>query len=236
MNQHRGHAILFDLDGTLVDTAQDLANALNYLLETEGERQLPFEQIRPHATHGTVALIKVGFDIDERDPRFQRFRQTILDRYLEHIADESVLFEGLEPLLEQLEHNGQPWGVVTNKPAFLTQPLLEQLNLWDRAAVVVSGDTLKQSKPDPAPLLYACEQIGSDPQASIYIGDAERDIRAGRAAGMHTITAHYGYIGQDEQPENWGADSEVTHASQLAPMIDKILNKIAAKSINHAHE
>lgn len=223
MESHTRRAILFDLDGTLVDTAPDLANALNYLLETEGERPLPFEQIRPHATHGTVALIKIGFDIDDRDPRFQRFRQTILDRYLEHIADESVLFEGLEPLLEQLEHNGQPWGVVTNKPAFLTQPLLEQLNLWERAAVVVSGDTLKQSKPDPAPLLYACEQIDSDPLASIYIGDAERDITAGRAAGMHTITAHYGYIGDNDVPANWGADSEVTHASQLSELINKIL-------------
>lgn len=231
MDSQNGHAVLFDLDGTLVDTAPDLANALNYLLETEGERPLPFEQIRPHATHGTVALIKVGFNIDEHDPRFENFRQIILDHYLTHIADESALFEGIEPLLEQLEHNRQPWGVVTNKPAFLTQPLLEQLNLWERAAVVVSGDTLKQSKPDPAPLLYACEQIGCSPQTSIYIGDAQRDISAGRAAGMHTITAHYGYIGVDDRPASWGADSEVSHASQLASIIDTIIDKSIEKQM-----
>ena len=218
----RNHAVLFDLDGTLVDTAPDLANALNYLLEQEGEAPLPFATIRPHASHGTVALVKAGFGIDESDPRFQRFRQTILDRYLQHIAVDSALFEGMASVLEELEHNALPWGVVTNKPAFLTRPLLEQLNLWDRAAVVVSGDTLKQSKPDPAPLLYACEQIEILPESSFYIGDAERDIRAGRAAGMHTITAHYGYIGEHDAPASWGADSEVTHASQLAELIAKL--------------
>jgi len=223
MDNRKGDAVLFDLDGTLVDTAPDLANALNYLLEKEGERPLPFEQIRPHASHGTIALIKAGFGINDDDPRFPRFRQEIIDHYLQHITDESLLFEGIESLLDQLESNGQPWGVVTNKPAFLTRPLLEQLNLWERAAVVVSGDTLKESKPDPTPLLYACEKIGCNPQTSIYIGDAERDISAGRAAGMHTITAHYGYIGNDDTPTGWGADGEVTHADQLAPLINIFL-------------
>jgi len=222
-NSHKS-AILFDLDGTLVDTARDLASALNYLLSQEGERQLPFEVIRPHASHGTMALIKVGFNIDESDPRFPRFRQEIIDHYLAHIADESVLFEGMASVLEQLEWSAQPWGVVTNKPAFLTQPLLEQLNLWDRASVVVSGDTLKQRKPDPAPLLYACEQVGSRPESSIYIGDAERDIAAGRAAGMHTITAHYGYIAEADDPASWGGDSEVEHPGQLTELITTILN------------
>lgn len=126
-------------------------------------------------------------------------------------------------MLEHLEEQGHPWGVVTNKPGFLTQPLMEQLGLINRAAVVVSGDTLKQSKPDPAPLLYACEQIGSDPQSSIYIGDAERDISAGRAAGMHTITAHYGYISENDSPASWGADNEVTHASQLKSLIEQLV-------------
>ena len=223
MGKKQTHGILFDLDGTLVDTAPDLANALNYLLEQENETPLPFEQIRPHASHGTVALIKVGFGIDESDSRFERFRQEIIDHYLEHIADESALFEGMVSVLEQLEQNAHPWGVVTNKPGFLTQPLLEQLNLWDRAAVVVSGDTLKQRKPDPTPLLYACEQIGSRPEASIYVGDAERDISAGRAAGMHTITAHYGYIADDDNPTSWRADREVTHASQLTTLIRELL-------------
>lgn len=223
MGNNSDHAVLFDLDGTLVDTARDLANALNYLLEQEGEKPLSFEEIRPHASHGTVALIRVGFGIDDSDSRFQRFRQAIIDRYLAHIADESVLFEGMTSVLEYLEEQGHPWGVVTNKPGFLTQPLMEQLELINRAAVVVSGDTLKQSKPDPAPLLYACEQIGSDPRTSIYIGDAERDISAGRAAGMHTITAHYGYIGENDSPTSWGADNEVTHASQLKSLIEQLV-------------
>ncbi|MCW8825790.1 MAG: phosphoglycolate phosphatase [Gammaproteobacteria bacterium] len=221
-NNNRARATLFDLDGTLVDTAPDLANALNYLLEQEGEPPLPFERIRPHASHGTVALIKVGFGIDENDPRFARFRQEIIDHYLQHIADESTLFEGMDTVLERLEQSGHPWGVVTNKPGFLTQPLMEQLNLWERAAVIVSGDTLRQRKPDPTPLLYACEQVGSHPGLSIYVGDAERDISAGRAAGMHTITAHYGYIGNDDDPTSWGGDSEVTHASQLIGIISNV--------------
>lgn len=223
MGNNSDHAVLFDLDGTLVDTARDLANALNYLLEQEGEKTLSYEEIRPHASHGTVALIRIGFGIDDSDSRFQRFRQAIIDRYLAHIADESVLFEGMASVLEHLEEQGHPWGVVTNKPGFLTQPLMEQLELINRASVVVSGDTLKQSKPDPAPLLYACEQIGSDPQSSFYIGDAERDISAGRAAGMHTITAHYGYIGENDSPASWGADHEVTHASQLKLLIEQLV-------------
>jgi 2-phosphoglycolate phosphatase len=224
MGHNQRHGILFDLDGTLVDTAPDLANALNFLLQQEGEAPLPFAAIRPHASHGTVALIRAGFGIDESDPRFARFRQEIIDHYLAHISDESTLFEGMADVLEQLEHLSHPWGVVTNKPGFLTRPLLEQLNLWDRAAVVVSGDTLKQRKPDPTPLLYACEQMGSRPEESIYIGDAERDIVAGRAAGMHTITAHYGYIGEHDDPTTWMGDSEVSHPAQLLGIITQLYN------------
>ncbi len=223
MDDNGIQAILFDLDGTLVDTARDLASALNYLLVQEGQKPIALAKIRPYASCGTGALIKAGFNIDESDSRFCHLRQAIIDRYRAHIADESTLFEGIASLLDHLEAEGLPWGVVTNKPGFLTQPLMAQLELLNRAAVVVSGDTLQQRKPDPAPLLYACKQIARDPKTSIYIGDAERDINAGRAAGMYTIAAHYGYIGEDDRPAEWGAESDVTHASQLKPIIEQLM-------------
>jgi phosphoglycolate phosphatase len=204
--------VLFDLDGTLADTAPDLAYALNCVLEEQGCKPLPFETIRPVVSHGGIALIKLGFGIDEQAPEFQPLRRRLLDIYRNNIARETRLFEGMASLLETLEQRGLNWGVVTNKPGWLTEPLLEALELKSRAATIVSGDTLSERKPHPAPMLLACEQAGSDAAHCLYIGDAERDIEAGRNAGMRTLVALFGYIGEQDQPAHWQADGMVEHA------------------------
>ena len=191
--------VLFDLDGTLADTAPDLAFALNEVRREQGLAALPFEQIRPVVSHGGMALIRLGFQLEPEHPEFEPLR--------DNIAVHTRLFSGMDAVLEKLEGNGKLWGVVTNKPGWLTEPLLEQMGLKHRAAVIVSGDTLPQRKPHPAPMLFACEQTGSHAEECLYIGDAERDIEAGHAAGMWTMVALFGYIDEHDQPEAWGADS-----------------------------
>ena len=207
--------VLFDLDGTLLDTAPDLAHALNRVLEEEGRDALPYTSIRPHVSHGSVALIKAAFDYTEESAEFQRLRQKLLDIYQHNIAVHARLFDGMDALLEFIEQQGMNWGVVTNKPAWLTDPLMRELQLSQRAACIVSGDTLEQSKPHPAPLLHACEQAGSEAAHCVYIGDSARDIEAGKRAGMATITALFGYIGEQDKPHEWGADAEVHHATEI---------------------
>jgi 2-phosphoglycolate phosphatase len=207
--------VLFDLDGTLADTAPDLAFALNELLREQGCPPLPFAQIRPVVSHGGLALIKLGFNIDESAPQFDVLRQRLLDIYRAHIVRHTTLFEGMAELLETIESRGLNWGVVTNKPGWLTEPLLEGLALKARAATIISGDTLKQRKPHPAPMLLACEQAGSTAAQCLYVGDAQRDIEAGRNAGMQTLVALFGYIGNDDHPEQWQADGMVENAHAI---------------------
>lgn len=211
--------VLFDLDGTLVDTAPDLAAALNHTRRQSGLEPLPFEVIRPHVSHGTTAMIKSGFNISEDAAHFDELRQLLLDYYLHHIAIHSVLFEGMAMVLESLEQQQISWGVVTNKPAWLTTPLLAALQLDQRAGVVVSGDTLPQRKPDPAPLLHAAQLLGPRCSEIIYVGDAERDIEAGRRAGMRTLVAEYGYLCSGDCTAEWQADGAIQHAAQLLDWI-----------------
>jgi len=213
--------VLFDLDGTLADTAPDLAYALNRVLEEQGCQPLSYETIRPVVSHGGIALIKLGFNIDEQSPAFQPLRQRLLDIYRENIARETRLFEGIATLLETLEQRGLNWGVVTNKPAWLTEPLLEALGVKARAAAIVSGDTLPERKPHPAPMLLACEQAGSDAAHCLYVGDAERDIVAGRNAGMHTLVALFGYIGEQDRPAAWRADGMVEDALGILDWLER---------------
>jgi 2-phosphoglycolate phosphatase len=207
--------VLFDLDGTLADTAPDLAFALNAVLREQGCEPLPFEQIRPVVSHGGLALIKLGFNIDETAAQFDTLRQRLLAIYREHIVHDTTLFEGMAEVLETIEARGLNWGVVTNKPGWLTEPLLEGLALKQRAVTIVSGDTLEQRKPHPAPMLLACEQAGSTAAQCLYVGDAERDIEAGRNAGMQTLVALFGYIGDNDRPEQWQADGMVESATAI---------------------
>jgi len=206
VNQRHLKTVLFDLDGTLADTAPDLADALNAVLLNNGKDALSFEQIRPMVSHGGMALVSLGFGIEPEHPEFESLRQQLLQLYAGNIANKTRLFPGMAELLNSIESAGLNWGVVTNKPAWLTDPLLDALQLSQRAVSIVSGDTLAERKPHPSPLLYACEQAGSQGFECVYVGDAERDIVAGHKAGMQTIVALFGYIGTEDRPDTWGAD------------------------------
>lgn len=207
--------VLFDLDGTLLDTAQDMAGALNDLRNEEGLAPLPFAAIRPHASHGSTAMVQVGFGLPPGDA-FEAMRQRFLDRYAARIARETRLFPGGEELLLALEAAGLKWGVVTNKPAYLTAPLMAALELTPRAACIVSGDTLPQRKPHPAPLLHGAAQAGLNPAACVYVGDAERDVQAALAAGMTALVAHFGYLADTDRPDTWGAHGSVHSMADIA--------------------
>ncbi|HEU4531888.1 MAG TPA: phosphoglycolate phosphatase, partial [Steroidobacteraceae bacterium] len=187
-------AVLLDLDGTLLDTAPDMANALNLLRRERGVPVLSYEAIRPHVSHGAAAMIRLGFP-DAPDDEVVDLRGRFLELYREHLAGGTRLFDGFESVLATLEGRGVPWGIVTNKPAFLTEPLLAALGLEKRAACVVSGDTVAQRKPHPAPMLHAAKLIAHEPAHCLYVGDAQRDVQAARAAGMRVVVALFGYLG-----------------------------------------
>jgi len=212
-------SVLFDLDGTLLDTAPDLAAALNHVLTRNHREALDFDTIRPWVSHGGIVLVKKGFGIETDHPEFDLYRQQLLDYYKGNIATHTQLFPGMADVLSQLEQNGTKWGVVTNKPAWLTEPLLEETGLASRCACIVSGDTLDERKPHPAPLQHACKLIGCTEKESLYIGDAERDIEAGRNAEMQTLVALFGYIGDEDNPSEWGANGMVSQPSEILTWI-----------------
>lgn len=206
---------LFDLDGTLVDTAPDLADALNGTRANHGLPPLPFEAIRPTVSLGGAAMIQAGFGVAEADAGFIPLRDEFLALYRDGVARRSRLFPGMEQVLARLEENGVPWGIVTNKSGWLTTPLAQALGLAARARCIVSGDTVEQPKPHPAPLLHACKLLGCAPPEALYVGDAKRDMEAGRRAGMTTIVAAYGYIEAGENPADWQADGLIRHPAEL---------------------
>ena len=207
-------AILFDLDGTLVDTAPDMVAVLLSMQKDHGANLLPYELARSHVSNGALGLIRLAFpEID--DAFAKQLHQEYLDRYQDAVCVDSTLFPELGNLLDELDAAGRPWGIVTNKPQRMTEPLLEGLGLGSRAACSISGDTLPQRKPDPAPLLLASQQIGVAAQKTVYVGDSVRDIQAGRAAGMFTIAATYGYITADDDPQSWEADLVAADTGEL---------------------
>lgn len=208
-------AVLFDLDGTLLDTAPDLAGALNRVRAEDGLPPLPYETIRPHVSNGSVALVKLGFEHHEQSEAFAERRQRLLDTYHAHVADESRLFAGIATVLDRLEATGRTWGIVTNKPGWLTTPLLAALGLDARPGCVVSGDTAARAKPHPDPLLAAAAALSLAPSACLYVGDAERDVAAARAAGMPVVVAAWGYIPPGENPEAWQGDACIARPADL---------------------
>ncbi len=212
------HAVFFDLDGTLADTAPELAAALNAVRRDEGLPPLPFETIRPVVSHGGAALVRLGFP-EAEGARFEALRQRLLDHYQAGLGQATPLFPGMARVLAALEARGLPWGVVTNKPAWLTDPLMAALGLARRAAAIVSGDTCPRKKPHPDPLLHACRLSGVAPEASLYLGDARRDIEAGRAAGMTTAVALWGYLEQDDDPRHWGAHHHLEHPEDTLELL-----------------
>lgn len=214
-------SIFFDLDGTLADTAPDLATALNQILLEWGKSILPLETIRPAVSLGGNAMIKLAFAIEEDDPEFADLRQRFLEIYHERLHQDTHVFPGIEKALDYIETNNMIWGVITNKPEWLTHPVMEQLSLTQRAACIVSGDTTEFRKPHPGPMLYACELAKCAPETSLYVGDALRDIEAGRAAGMKTLIADYGYIGKDENTDAWNADGSISEPEEIIAWLEK---------------
>lgn len=203
----RIEAVLFDLDGTLVDTAPDLVAVLNALLLERNRPRVPYAVARNEVSNGALGLIRLGFGADRAEAELQALRERFLQLYTARVADASTLFSGLDITLKYMNDNNLPWGVVTNKPHAMTEPLLDRLGLLERAACVVSGDRLRQRKPDPAPLRLAAREIDVAPERCVYVGDARRDIEAGRAAGMATVAAAYGYIRPADDPGTWNADA-----------------------------
>ena len=212
-------AVLFDLDGTLLDTAPDMTNALNMLLEEEGKAPLSYEFCRDYVSHGSIAMVTIGFgqpnDDQQSTDKFEARRQRFLDLYEQNLCMDTKLFAGMDETLLFLEEQGIHWGIVTNKPEFLTLPLLEQMKLHTRACSIVSGDTIAQRKPAPEPLYLAANQCGCLATECIYVGDAERDIEAGNRANMKTLLASYGYIDAEQTPVEWGANGVVEHPTDI---------------------
>ncbi len=198
-------AVFFDFDGTLADTAPDLGHALNRQRTNRGLEPLPIEQIRTQASAGARGLLGLGFNIEPEDPGYIEMREEFLELYTQRLCHETCLFPGVEKLLEQLNIRGLPWGIVTNKPARFTYPLIEQLGLQQRVASVVCGDEVAHTKPHPESLLVACDKINVSPAECIYVGDDLRDVKASLSAGMEPIIARYGYLGNGQPPETWGA-------------------------------
>ncbi|MDR0779628.1 MAG: phosphoglycolate phosphatase [Pseudomonadales bacterium] len=215
----RADAVLFDLDGTLLDTAPDMVTALNQVRREQGLAPLEFALARTQVSNGSSGLLKLAFPELEGEP-FEQLREHFLTLYAQRIAVETALFPGFERVLSTLEQRAIPWGIVTNKPAFLTTPLVAALNLDRRAACVVSGDTLPERKPHPAPLLHAAEQIRVAPQRCVYVGDAPRDVQAARAAGMPALVALYGYLSPQDEPHAWEADALINQPRELLDWLE----------------
>lgn len=208
-------AVLFDLDGTLADTARDLGAALNRLLAEENLPPQPYEAVRPIASHGARGLVSLGFDIDKSHPRFEEYRLRFLEQYDHDFSSHTTLFDGINELILALQARGLSWGIITNKPMRFTDRLVPALPFAVPPAVVVSGDTVGVAKPDPAPMLHACRLIDTDPRHCLYVGDAERDIQAGRAVGMKTVLVNWGYIADSDDTASWQADISINEPSEL---------------------
>jgi 2-phosphoglycolate phosphatase len=215
----RLRAVLFDLDGTVLDTAPDMAAALNALRREEGLAPVAFELIRPCVSHGASRVVGAGFSNIDR-ATFTRLQQRFLEIYRSALSAESRLFPGMDGVLSALAARGLLAGIVTNKAGWLTEPLLEQLGLRRRFACVVSGDSVAERKPHPLPLLHAAALLGVSSRECIFVGDAERDIQAARAAGMPGLIARYGYVPADEDPDAWRGDGDLAEAADLIGWLD----------------
>ena len=213
------HGIFFDLDGTLADTAPDLVAATNQLLIDRNLSPKPYEFLRPYASAGARGLLEGAFGIAPDHPDYIILRDEFMGNYEKALLVHSKLFDGIDHLLKQIEKANLPWGIVTNKSERFTHPLTELMGLRQRAASTISGDTTPHPKPHPAPILHAAKIANIDPTKSIYVGDDIRDVIAGKAAGMHTVAAAYGYCGCKEPPEKWGADYIIYNPLDLLHII-----------------
>lgn len=225
-------AVLFDLDGTLADSAPDLGAALNRLLAEEDRAPLALEQMRPHASNGVRGLLGAGFGISPDESSYAGLANRFLDHYEKLLCQGTTLFPGIAELLAELDKLGICWGIVTNKMQRFTLPLVDGMGLRQRAACIVSGDTSRRAKPYPEPLLLACIAAHVRPSHSLYVGDDLRDIVAGRAAGMITVAAAYGYLGSDAPASSWQADVVIAQPSEILGLLENDGNIFPARKLN----
>jgi phosphoglycolate phosphatase len=219
----RLRAVLFDMDGTLVDSAPDFIAVCQAMRAVRGLAPLEPRRIRDQVSGGARAMVTCAFGLDPEHPEFDALRREFLERYQEHCAVLTRPFDGIPELLADLERARLRWGVATNKPLHYAEPIMRQLQLAERAAVLVCPEHVTRSKPDPEMLLLACQQLDLDPHQVLYVGDDERDIAAGRAAGTRTVAVRYGYIHPDDNPGHWGADLVIDHPSELREVLDRAL-------------
>ncbi|QJR15555.1 phosphoglycolate phosphatase [Usitatibacter palustris] len=218
-------AVLFDLDGTLADTAPDMAASLNVLLESKGRAPVEVETVRPFVSRGARGMIMAAFGLTPEHPDFPALREKFLDIYADNLAVHTRLFPGMDRLLDRLEAEGIAWGVVTNKFEKFSRPVIAHLGLGLRSQVLVSGDTCARPKPFADPLLHACAHLGVAPMKSLYVGDDERDVQAARAAGMKVVVAGYGYLGDGPPAILWGADAVVDSAFAIGQWMGLAANE-----------
>lgn len=215
-------AVLFDLDGTLADTAPDLGGAVNRLRERRGMAALPIARLRPVASSGARGMLGVGFGIGPGEPGYEALRDEFLSEYEANLDRDSRLFDAVPACLAALAERGLRWGIVTNKASRFTAPVVAGLGLADGAAVVIAGDTTPHAKPHPEPLLEACRRLGIAPDEAVYVGDDVRDIEAARAAGMPSIAAGWGYLGEGQDARRWGADELIAAPLDLLPLLEPL--------------
>lgn len=215
--------VLFDLDGTLLDTAPDLGHALN-LLRTEHQLPpVPADACRRVASAGARGLLQLGFSLTPADDAYEPLRQRFLSHYRDHLARETQVFQGIQQVLHELGSRAVQWGIVTNKPGWLTEPLVARMAFPSPPGCIISGDSAALPKPDPAPLFMACEKLDIVPGQCLYVGDAQRDIEAGQRAGMRTLAAKYGYIETGDDPHQWGADGLIEYPHEIIPWLDQYI-------------
>jgi N-acetyl-D-muramate 6-phosphate phosphatase len=211
----RADVVLFDLDGTLIDSAPDLAATVNHMRLTRGLTEVDYPRLRARVGSGARGMLLEAFDKKPGDAEYETMRQEFMTLYAERLLDTTRVFEAMEPVLQTLEAQGVRWGIVTNKNARMAEHIAQGLGLHVRHAVLIGGDTTPHAKPHPAPLLEAARRIGVDPLQCVYVGDDERDVLAGRAAGMATLAAAWGYLGVGESVHAWGADAVIESPSGL---------------------
>ncbi len=212
-------ALLFDLDGTLLDTAPDFITAINKQLKRHGRNPLVGDAIRTSVTHGSIGIIESVYNIKQDHPEFEPLKEEFLQLYLDNISEKTGLFDGLRQVLDSCKERNIPWGIVTNKPLKYTAPLMADLGLDKQSATTICPDHVANPKPDPEALILACSQINIAPKNCIYIGDHVRDIQAGKSAGMSTIAAQWGYIEEFEDVTQWQADMVVKKSTDLHSLL-----------------
>ena len=217
------HAVLFDLDGTLLDTAADFTAVLNSMLDEHGRPQQSYDAVRRKVSDGARAVVSLGFEQTEGSDGFADLLNEFLDRYLAQLSVRTTLFPGMADVLSHIESQGLKWGIVTNKPSRFTEPLLAAMQLQTRCETAICPDHVTHRKPHPEPIYLACKEIDCLPANAIYVGDHQRDIDAGRNASMRTVACRYGYILENDSADNWGANYVVDTASDLIPLINKLL-------------